>query len=254
MVLLNEDILKRNGGSWRAPPAAVEWAPDHVERAHAILAEHAGRPLWGFKDPRTLLTLDGWLRLVPDLEFAGVFRHPAQVARSLASRPKLQVEDPVELWRSHNAWLLEQHRRSAFPIVSFDDDPDVLARNFNRVAELLGLAPPTEEEPFFTDDLRGMRRGGGGAAGRRAGALRRAARNRALKVHAAAVRDPGHAGQRPPVSPRHRDEPRAPRHHLGARPVTALERARGRAPSGGASSAPRGVSASTNVSRAGSSI
>lgn len=156
VVRLNEDILKHSGGSWRAPPATVEWVPDHVEHARGILGEHAGRPLWGFKDPRTLLTLDGWLRLVPDLEFVGVFRHPARVARSLAGRPKLQVEDPVELWRFHNARLLELHRRSAFPLVSFDDDSDVLARNFNRVAELLGLAPPTEEEPFFTDDLRGM--------------------------------------------------------------------------------------------------
>jgi hypothetical protein len=156
VVVLNEDILKRSGGSWRAPPAAVEWAPDHVERGIAILGELSEHPVWGFKDPRTLLTLDGWLQLVPDLEFVGVFRHPARVARSLASRPKLPVEDPVELWRSHNARLLEVHRRSAFPIVCFDDDSDVLARNFNRVAELLGLAPATEEEPFFTDDLRGV--------------------------------------------------------------------------------------------------
>jgi len=156
VVLLNEDILKRNGGSWRAPPAAVEWAPDHVERGIAILGELSERPVWGFKDPRTLLTLDGWLQLVPDLEFVGVFRHPARVARSLASRPKLRVEDPVALWRSHNTRLLEVHRRSAFPIVCFDDDSDVLARNFNRVAELLGLAPATEEEPFFTEDLRGI--------------------------------------------------------------------------------------------------
>jgi len=156
VVVLNEGILKHSGGSWRAPPVAVEWGPDHVEHARGILGEHAGRPLWGFKDPRTLLTLDGWLRLVPDLEFVGVFRHPARVARSLASRPKLQVEDPVELWRFHNARLLELHRRSAFPMVCFDDDSDVLARNFDRVAELLGLAPLTEEEPFFTDDLRGI--------------------------------------------------------------------------------------------------
>ncbi len=41
-------------------------------------------------------------------------------------------------------------------MVCFDDDSDVLARNFDRVAEMLGLAPATEEEPFFTDDLRGI--------------------------------------------------------------------------------------------------
>ena len=154
VVVLNEDILKDSGGSWRAPPTTVEWSPDHVERATAILGEHSERPLWGFKDPRTLMTLDGWLRLVPDLELVGVFRHPARVARSLASRPKLQVEDPVELWRAHNTRLLEVHRRGAFPIVCFDDDPDVLARSFDRVAEILGLAAPTDEEPFFTADLR----------------------------------------------------------------------------------------------------
>jgi hypothetical protein len=156
VVVLNEDILKASGGSWRVPPAEVKWGPDHVQRGIAILGEQSERPLWGFKDPRTLLTLDGWLRLVPDLEFVGVFRHPALVARSLAGRPKLQVEDPVELWRSHNARMLEQHRRRAFPVVCFDDDSDVLARNFDRVAEMLGLAAATDEEPFFTDDLRGI--------------------------------------------------------------------------------------------------
>jgi hypothetical protein len=156
VVVLNEDILKASGGSWRAPPAAVEWGPDHVERGIAILGEQSERPLWGFKDPRTLLTLDGWLRLVPDLEFVGVFRHPARVARSLAGRPALRVEGPVELWRVYNERLLELHRRSAFPVVCFDDDSDVLGRNLDRVAEMLGLAPPTEDEPFFTDDLRRM--------------------------------------------------------------------------------------------------
>jgi hypothetical protein len=127
-----------------------------VERARGILGEYAERPLWGFKDPRSLLTLDGWLRLVPDLELAGVFRHPARVARSLAGRPALRVEEPVEVWRVYNARLLELHRRSAFPVVCFDDDSDVLASNLDRVAEMLGLAPGTDEEPFFTDELRRM--------------------------------------------------------------------------------------------------
>jgi hypothetical protein len=156
VMQLNEDVLEHSGGSWNAPPADVEWGPAHVERARGILREHAARPLWGFKDPRTLLTLDGWLRLVPDLEFVGVFRHPARVARSLAGRPALRVEGPVELWRVYNERLLELHRRSAFPVVCFDDDSDVLGRNLDRVAEMLGLAPPTEDEPFFTDDLRRM--------------------------------------------------------------------------------------------------
>ena len=155
VVVLNEDVLAHSGGSWHAPPRAVQWRADHVERARAILGEYAEHPLWGFKDPRTLLTLDGWLGLVPDLEFAGVFRHPARVARSLAGRPKLRVEDPVEVWRVYNTRLLDLHRRSPFPIVCFDDDSAVLTHNLNRVAQMLGLEPAAEER-FFSDDLRRM--------------------------------------------------------------------------------------------------
>src|SRR6266576_5199367 len=50
---LQEEILEASGGSWSSPPAVVEWQEEHVERAQRILAEHAGQPVWGFKDPRT---------------------------------------------------------------------------------------------------------------------------------------------------------------------------------------------------------
>lgn len=154
VLRLNEEILRHSGGSWDAPPPAVEWSPEHFDRAREILAEYAGRPLWGFKDPRTLLTVEGWQRLLPDLEFVGVFRHPARVARSLASRPELPVQDPLGVWRAYNERLLELHRRRPFPVLSFDEDTDVLERNFDRVAEMLGLATEADEEPFFTEELR----------------------------------------------------------------------------------------------------
>ena len=41
------------------------------ERAREILSEYAGRPVWGFKDPRTLLTMDGWLRSCPTSSWWG---------------------------------------------------------------------------------------------------------------------------------------------------------------------------------------
>ena len=83
---LQRDILEASGGSWYEPPPVAEWSMEHYERARAILAQHAGAPVWGFKDPRTLLTLEGWERLVPDLDAVGIFRHPLRVARSLQSR------------------------------------------------------------------------------------------------------------------------------------------------------------------------
>ena len=150
---LHEAVLGDNGGSWRQPPAAVEWSAERLDEARAILAEYAGRPLWGFKDPRTLLTFDGWERLVPDIELVGIFRHPASVARSLGSRPNLPVADPLGLWQTYNERLLALHRRRPFPVVSFDDEPGVLERNFTRLAGGLGL-DASAGESFFTADLR----------------------------------------------------------------------------------------------------
>ena len=101
-----------------------------------------------------MLTLEGWQRLVPDLEFVGVFRHPARVARSLASRPELPVQDPVGVWRSYNQRLLEVHRAQPFPLLSFDVETDVLEANLERVAGMLGLDAEPDEERFFAQDLR----------------------------------------------------------------------------------------------------
>lgn len=156
VVRLNEEVLESSGGSWAAPPRNVEWSDAQLDRARDILAGYAGRPLWGFKDPRTLLTFAGWEALVPDIEVVGVFRDPARVARSLASRPDLPVADPVGVWRTYNEHLLELHRRRPFPLLSFDDPTEVLERKLDRVAEMLGLAPAGEAEPFFTQELRRM--------------------------------------------------------------------------------------------------
>lgn len=151
---LNEDILEHNGGSWAAPPPVVEWAEGHFERGREILGEYAGRPVWGFKDPRTLLTHQGWQQLVPDLEFVGVFRHPGRVARSLAARKELPVEDPIGVWRVYNERMLDLYRRRPFPVLSFDDDAQTLERNLDRIAQTLNLPGATGEEPFFTEQLR----------------------------------------------------------------------------------------------------
>ena len=151
---LQGDILEASGGSWYEPPPVVEWSAEHYERARAILAEHAGAPVWGFKDPRTLLTLEGWERLVPDLDAVGIFRHPLRVARSLQSRNEMPLEAGLALWQAYNLQLVEIHKRRPFPIVSFDEEPATLETKLREAGEALGLGPPSSEEPFFTDELR----------------------------------------------------------------------------------------------------
>jgi len=151
---LNEDVLRSSGGAWKAPPPDVRWSDDHDERARRLLADHAGQAVWGFKDPRTLLTLDGWHALVPDLEHVGIFRHPLRVARSLEQRDGMEREAAVALWRAYNERLIAAHRDRPFPLVCFDDEPAALAEKFSQVAGALGLADSAEDEEFFAPGLR----------------------------------------------------------------------------------------------------
>jgi hypothetical protein len=154
MRLLNEGILRANGGAWDNPPARVAWQPEHEEQAREFLAEHAGRELWGFKDPRTLLTLGGWRELVPDLERVGVFRHPLRVARSLARRNEMSTDAAVALWQAYNEPLVAELRREPFPLICFDDEPAVLQAKLRVAAQALDLPGVPTGEGFFAAELR----------------------------------------------------------------------------------------------------
>jgi len=150
---MQDEILKANGGAWYSPPRTVEWRPEHLARAREIIAEHAAHPIWGFKDPRTLLTLEGWRGLIPDLQPVAIFRHPLRVAHSLQSRNGLRIERGFELWQAYNERLLRFHRVQPFPVVCFDDEAKTLETKLREAGEMIGLheAP---EDPFFADELR----------------------------------------------------------------------------------------------------
>lgn len=151
---LHDAILSSSGGSWDVPPPEVEWRAGHVDRAREILAEYAEHPVWGFKDPRTLLTLKGWRELVPDLELVGIFRHPLRVADSLRRRNDMPLEQSLGLWLDYNRRLLEAKTQRPFPILSFDDAGPVLREKLLEVVERLDLNPESTEDPFFADELR----------------------------------------------------------------------------------------------------
>lgn len=166
VVNLHEGIFKANGLTWKQPlrpaswktlwrhPPAV-WEERHRIRAREILAEYADQPLWGFKDPRTLMVLSGWRRLVPDMEYVGIYRHPTAVAQSLASRPALPVthEEGLQMWYAYNRELLRQHQRRPFPVLCFDWSEERFHTALDRLHAQLGLSPVPAAERFYTKEL-----------------------------------------------------------------------------------------------------
>ena len=106
-VEINERLLSRFDGGWDAPPRfPADWPhqpelSDLRARAGAQIARMAERGVWGWKDPRSTLTLPFWQSLLPDLRVVACVRHPLDVARSLRQRNYTSVAYGQRLWHAY---------------------------------------------------------------------------------------------------------------------------------------------------------
>lgn len=164
IVDLNDEVLAANGGAWDQPPALCHWQPAQVERARELVNALGEGAVVGFKDPRTLLTLDGWLQAIPEIEFVGAFRHPEAVAASLAYRSAMPREQAFSLWLDYNRRLWSLWRRRRFPLVNFDLEADAYLDSVAAVARAMDLDPAGIGTPFFDEDLRTSRMDSGDAS------------------------------------------------------------------------------------------
>ena len=154
IVNFHERLLAARDMAWDRPPeGALEWTEQETADARALIAGYEGVRLWGFKDPRSLLLVHGWQKLLPELHFVGVFRHPGAVASSLRARGDMDEQRALALWRHYNARLLELHKRRSFPLLCFDEPEHELHGKLNRVIRSLGLRE-LEEDRFFHGELR----------------------------------------------------------------------------------------------------
>ncbi|MFT4520965.1 MAG: hypothetical protein ACI9JM_003375 [Halioglobus sp.] len=154
-VDLHDAILEANGGAWDNPPKKeIVWSDEHIASAKALLADHASEAVFGFKDPRALLVLEGWKTLVPDLEFVGIFRHPNSVARSLEKRSSKVWEETWDLWHKYNTIMLQEYKKNKFPILDFDDHESILDEKIFHVAGQMGLNEDSGEQKFYSSELK----------------------------------------------------------------------------------------------------
>ena len=154
ILALHDDLLTDNGGTWRDPPAVVRWSRDHRIRRDAIIAElERAAPRWGFKDPCTLFTLDGWLEVLPASTFVGVVRHPRAVVRSLESRRGAAFRGALDLWTTYNRRLAALRARHDVPVVCFDQPAPELVAALKAICLRLDL-DPAGADAFFEATLR----------------------------------------------------------------------------------------------------
>ena len=158
IVNLNEELLSANDGAWYRPTVISSGNKQQIKERNLIIDELRGRSadFWGFKDTRTLFTLNFWLDAIEDPKFIGTFRHPHRVALSLNKRDNAPVDQCWELWHVYNTRLLELAKKYNFALVNFDLPPsEYLEDTLNKLVEL-GLDPSKTEQAreFFDPGLR----------------------------------------------------------------------------------------------------
>ncbi len=155
VVALHEAILADEQASWDCPPPTVcQWSARRLRELDRLLAMHAHQERWGFKDPRTLLLLEGWLAQVPRMRFVASFRHPAAVVRSLMARNGGDSARWMDLWWHYNKRLIHFQDRFGFDLVCFDEPGDSYLRQVALAVRHLGLDSRRETMSFFEKTLR----------------------------------------------------------------------------------------------------
>ena len=152
ILFMHEDLLDKNHGSWHSPPAELEWHFLHYAVRDLFIESRRSEALWGFKDPRTLITLNGWIEAIPDLKMVGIFRHPAEVAMSLHRRNGFDIDKCFEIWHAYNTRLETVHTQQSFPMVEFVNDQKLMDSSLDKLLGTLGLQPSLTER-FYDSDV-----------------------------------------------------------------------------------------------------
>ncbi len=145
LVDINDAILRRFGGSWDRPPVfpfgweRSEGLADLRASARELLRDtFADAALWGWKDPRTCLTLPFWQSLLPPMRHVIALRSPLSVARSLERRDGLSMEESGRLWLRYVTSALMHTQGRARVIVPYERLLAEPGRDARRLADFIG--------------------------------------------------------------------------------------------------------------------
>ncbi|MFW9819999.1 MAG: sulfotransferase family protein [Candidatus Thorarchaeota archaeon] len=96
---LNNEILKEAGGSWENPPNLNQILAQKIKFGLKIKKIIYDKPqLWGWKDPRTSLTIRLFLPYITNGYFIVCHRDPEEVANSLYQRSRMPYDKAINLY------------------------------------------------------------------------------------------------------------------------------------------------------------
>ncbi len=130
---VNDRLLDRLGGGWDVPPKLDDgWENSEEllelkELARRLVAEFPTDRPWGWKDPRTSLTLPFWRQVAPGLKVVVCVRDPLEVSHSLSRRDSSSEAFGLGLWLAYNRTILESTSADERIVTHYDSyfaDPE----------------------------------------------------------------------------------------------------------------------------------
>lgn len=154
---LNDRILKMAGGDWSHPPKrediirAGEMFRDEVKY---IIEKRNGLNMWGWKDPRTILTLEIFIHHILNPRFVITYRNNLEIAQSLKERDGFSIEESLHLIQLYNIALdgiLRHYQGEEAHLLAYEN---ILANpqlESEKIAQFVGLEMSNVQSKRISD-------------------------------------------------------------------------------------------------------
>ena len=146
---VNRQILRAAGGTWYDPPTTEAIRAQREPFRSRVEALVRDKPaLWGWKDPRTSLTLEVYLDHLTHPHVVVTHRDAEAIARSLVKRGDMQYEEALALtalYEERIGALLDAHPELPRLHVSYEAIVRRPERWIGEAARFIGLRPTSEQ-------------------------------------------------------------------------------------------------------------
>jgi hypothetical protein len=123
-VHFNDKLLAAAGGSWDRPPselAILDLRETYADEIKNLIKVKEKKPFWGWKDPRTTLTINLYLPYLTNPHFIACYRDPREVGKSLERRGDMDAESGRKLADVYNRrlnrfllnWSMNEHQATS---------------------------------------------------------------------------------------------------------------------------------------------
>lgn len=155
----NNQLLEFFRGAWDMVPVYEEdWVNTPgihwIKREAGAVIKRFESPVWGFKDPRSSITLPFWKSLLPHMRTLVCLRNPLDVAASLNKRGSSSIIFGLQLWWQYNSLLLLGTTPQERVVTHFDAYFKDGRAELNRLVAALGMqaSEPAIEEAMKTSN------------------------------------------------------------------------------------------------------